>query len=163
MTRRKVSAAIVLLLMTLVFFTGAASGASILSSASQIAQVVSPADNSGNFPISSMLTVDASGALKPIPGPMPENQVFILTRIAWSFMATDPTLTEKVMLNVGDYYRSHVQLSNGFCTAVDGGDPGIPIINLTPSVFVQKEGDPDNQPIPGKLNLRLMGYAAKIN
>ena len=76
MTRRKLFAAPVLLLMRMLLFVGAASGASILSSANQIAQVVSPASNSGSFLISSMLRVKRNGALEPITGPMPENTGF---------------------------------------------------------------------------------------
>jgi hypothetical protein len=163
MTRWKLFAAPVPLLLAILLCVGAASGASILTSAYQIVQVVSPADNSGSFPISSMMQVLPNGNLQAIPTPLPDNLVFIVTKISWSFMATESTLSDQVMLNVGPYYRSHVQLSTGFCSVTDGGDPGVPITNLTPTVFVQREGDPDNIPIPGKLHLRLMGYVAIIN
>ena len=139
MIRRRLWAAPILLLIGMLIFTGAASGASILSSADQIAQVVSPTSNNGSFPISSMLRVKADGQLEAIPGPMPENQVFIVTRIIGYFIADDPTFTGLATFNLGDYYRLSPQISNGFCTFVDGITPGVPITNLNPTVYLHLE------------------------
>jgi hypothetical protein len=163
MTRRKGSAACVLLLMGMMVLTGMASAASILENASQIAQVVSPPGNTGSFPISSMLVVKAKGQLEPIPMPLPENQVFIVTRIIGYFIADNPNLNDLTTFNLGDYYRTSPVLTNGFWSFTDGITPGIPITNLGATVYLHLEADSTKTPIPGKLNLRVMGYTANIN
>ena len=76
MIRRKLFAAPVMLVMLMLLVAGAASGDSILTSVNQIGQVVSPADNSGSFLISSMLGVDAQRAPETFPGSMPANTGF---------------------------------------------------------------------------------------
>jgi hypothetical protein len=162
MARRRLLAVAFLLVMALVAVTGAES-ASILENAYQICQVVSPSGNSGIFPISGMMVVSPTGVQAPISAPLPENWEFILTRVIWNFIATDTTLTGPLQLNVGDYYRLNAQSTSGFAAAMDGFAPGIPIVNLGATVFVQRFGDATNTPIPGKLNLRLMGYLANIN
>ena len=163
MIRRRLWAAPMLLVIGMLIFTGAASGASILSSAEQIAQVVSPTGNSGSFTISSMLAVKSNGQLEPIPGPVPENQVFIVTRIIGYFIATDPNLNTGTTFNLGDYYRMSPQISNGFCTFVEGITPGVPITNLGAVVYLHQATDTTKTPIPGVLNLRVMGYSTTIN
>jgi hypothetical protein len=163
MIRRRLWAASILFLIGMLIFTGAASGASILTSADQIAQVVSPTGNNGSFPISSMLRVKGNGQLAPISGPMPENQVFIVTRIIGYFIAEDPNFNGLATFNLGDYYRGSPQISNGFCTFMDGLTPGVPITNLAPTVYLHLESDSTKAVIPGKLNLRVMGYSTNIN
>lgn len=160
MIRRRLWAAPILLVIGMLIFTGAASGASILASPDQITQVVSPTSNSGSFPISSMLIVKANGQLEPIPGSMPGNQVFIVTRIIGYFIATDPNLNTGTTFNLGDYYRLSPQISNGFGTFVEGITPGVPITNLGALVYLT---DPNKAVIPGVLNLRVMGYTTTIN
>ena len=160
MIRRRLWAAPILLVIGMLIFTGAASGASILASANQIAQVVSPTSNSGSFPISSMLRVNANGQLEPIPAPMPENEVFIVTRIIGYFIADEPSLNTGTTFNLGDYYRMSPQISNGFCTFMEGITPGVPITNLGALVYLT---DPNKAVIPGVLNLRVMGYTTTIN
>lgn len=162
MTRRKFSAAPALLLILALLLAGAAS-ASIIKNVYQIGQVVSPQPNTGQFTLASMQEVDPSGVLKPIPGPLPANQVFILTKVTYNFTATDTQLNSAVTLNVGDYYRMGATLSSGFCTGNDSIAPGIPIVNLGANVYVNQNSDPSKTPIPGKLNLRLIGYIADIN
>lgn len=163
MIRRRLWAAPILFLIGMLIFTGAASGASILTSADQIAQVVSPTFNNGSFPISSMLKVKGNGQLEPIPGPMPENQVFIVTRIIGYFIAEDSTLNTGTTFNLGDYYRSSPQINNGFGTFVEGITPGVPITNLGAVVYLHRATDLTKTPITGVLNLRVMGYSANIN
>jgi|GEM_PF-4196257 len=163
MIRRRLWAAPTLLVLGMLIFTGAASGASILESADQIAQVVSPASNTGSFPISSMLSVKSDGKLSPISGPMPENQVFIVTRIIGYFIATDPTLNTGATFNLGDYYRASPQISNGFGSFMEGITPGVPITNLSPVVYLHRATDSTKAVIPGVLNLRVMGYSTTIN
>jgi hypothetical protein len=110
-----------------------------------------------------MLRVKGNGQLEPIPGPMPENQVFIVTRIIGYFIADDPNFNGLATFNLGDYYRSSPQITNGFCTFMDGLTPGVPITNLTPTVYLHLESDLAKAVIPGKLNLRVMGYVTTIN
>jgi hypothetical protein len=160
MIRRKFSAALLLILGLLL--AGAAS-ASIIDNAYQMTQIVSPQPNSGSFIISSMKVVDRNGDLQALPGTMPANKVFILTKVTVNFTATDTSLTNKVTLNVGDYYRMGFVLSGGFCAGSDGIVPGIPIADLSDFVYLNKNEDPTKLPIPGKLNLRLIGYLADIN
>jgi hypothetical protein len=162
MNRRKLVAAPVLLLIGMLLFTGAASGASILTSTDQIAQVVSPTSNNGSFSISSMLRVRGDGQLEPIPGPIPENQVFIVTRIIGYFIADDPNFTGLATFNLGDYFRMSPYISAGFCTFLDNITPGVPITSLNPTVYLHLEYDPSKAAIPGKLNVRVMGYATNI-
>jgi hypothetical protein len=163
MNRRKLFAAPVLLLTGMLLLSGAASGASTLTSADQIAQVVSPTINNGSFPISSMLRVKGDGQLEPISGPMPENQVFIATRIIGYFIADDPTFTGLATFNLGDYFRMSPYISAGFCTFLDNITPGVPITNLNPTVYLHLEYDSSKAVIPGKLNVRVMGYVTNIN
>jgi hypothetical protein len=163
MIRRKLFTAPVLLLMLMLLVAGAASGAAILSSANQIGQVVSPTGNSGSFPISSMLVVMKNGQLGAIPASMPANQVFIVTRITGYFIATDRTLNGGAIFNLGDYHRLGPQFTNGFCSFNDVITPGVPITGLGATVYLHLATDLDKVAIPGKLNLRVMGYVAEIN
>jgi hypothetical protein len=163
MIRRKLFAAPVMLVMLMLLVVGAASGDSILTSTNQIAQVVSPAGNSGSFLISSMLGVDRSGALKPISGPMPANTVFIVTWICGNFIAADPSLNASTTFNLGDYYRMSPQITNGFASFAEGISPGIPVNNLGATVYLHLASDQKKAPITGVLNLRVMGYVANIN
>ena len=66
-------------------------------------------------------------------------------------------------LNVGNYFGMGATLSSGFCTGNDSIAPGIPIVNLGATVYANLNSDTKKTPIPGKLNLRLMGYIADIN
>ena len=163
MIRRKLFPAPTLLLMLMLLVVGAASGASILTSASQIVQVVSPAGNNGSFPISSLLVVKAKGQLEPIPAPLPANQNFIVTRIIGYFIATNSSLNGTTTFNLGDYYRASPQLTNGFWSFTDAITPGIPITNLGATVYLHLEADSTKTPIPGVLNLRVMGYLTNTN
>lgn len=159
--RKRVTAS-VLVSMLILLGAGAASGAAILSSVDRIGQVVSPAGNSGSFPISSMLNVRENGQLEAI-GPIPANEVFIVTRITGYFIAADPTLTDTATINLGDYYSMGAQFSNGFCTINRVITPGVPISNPGATVYLHLRSDPNKASIAGKLNLRLMGYGANIN
>jgi hypothetical protein len=164
MFRRKFLVAPFLILILLLIIAGAASGASILRSADQIAQVVSPPDNNGSFPISSMLAVSRDGQLEAIPSTVPPNQVFIATRITGYFIAADPNLNGGAVFNLGDYYRMGPQLSNGFCSFSDTITPGNPITGLGATVYLYLTAAGSSQTaIAGKLNLRVMGYLADIN
>lgn len=163
MIRRKLFAAPVMLVMLMLLAVGAASGDSILSSTNQIGQVVSPAGNSGSFPISSMLKVNANGNLEPLPAVMPENQVFIATWISGYFIASDPSLNAQTTFNLGDYYRMSPQLTNGYGNFAEGIAPGIPITGLGANVYLHLASDATKTPLTGVLNLRVMGYLAKIN
>jgi hypothetical protein len=162
MIRRKLFAAPVLLLMLMLLVVGAASGDSILTSTKQITQVVSPAGNSGSFAISSMLKVNAKGQLEPLPASMPENEVFIVTWISGYFIATEP-LNVGTTFNLGDYYRLSPQLTNGFGQFAEAISPGVPITGLGATVKLNLASDQTKAAIPGVLNLRVMGYIAKIN
>ena len=161
MTRRKFSAAALLLILALLM-TGAAS-ASIINNVNQIGRAVSPQLNSGSFLISSMGIVDPNGNLLPISGPLPQNKVLIVTQVTYNFTATETNLNTTVTLNVGDYFRMGATLNGSFCTGSDNISPGIPIVNLGANVYVNKNSDPNKNPIPGKLNLQLIGYIADIN
>jgi hypothetical protein len=163
MIRRKMFAAPVMLVMLMLLAAGAASGDSILTSTNQIGQVVSPAGNSGSFPISSMLAVDRNGALQPISGPMPPNTVIIVTWISGNFIAANPSLNASTTFNLGDYYRMSPQITNGFASFAEGISPGIPITNLGATVYLHLASDTAKTPITGVLNLRVMGYVANIN
>jgi hypothetical protein len=163
MIRRRLWAAPTLLVLGMLIFTGAASGASILTSADQIAQVVSPPSNTGSFTISSMLRVKGDGQISPIPWPMPENQVFIVTRIIGYFIATDPTLNTATTFNLGDYYRMSPQITNGFGSFLEVITPGVPITNPNYLVYLYRNSDSTKTAITGVLNLRVMGYSATIN
>jgi len=110
-----------------------------------------------------MLRVKANGQLEALPVLMPENQMFIATRIIGYFIADDPNLNGSATFNLGDYYRSSPQISNGFGTIIEGITPGVPITNLTPTVYLHLASDLTKQVIPGKLNLRVMGYITTIN
>ena len=159
MIPRKLFAAPVLPLMLMLLVAGAASGDSILSSTRQIAQVVSPVSNNGSFLISSMLKVKAEEQLEPVS--MQENEVFSVTWISGYFIAADP-INANTTFNLGDYYRMSPQLTNGYGQFADSISPGVPITNLGATV---KLTQPPNTvtPIAGVLNLRVMGYIAKIN
>ena len=162
MTRRKFSAAPALLLILALLMAGAAS-ASIINNVNQIGVAVSPQPNTGQFTIASMKVVDPNGNLQPVTSTMPANKVLIITKVTYDFTATDTNLNSKVTLNVGDYFRMGATLSSGFCTGNDSIAPGIPIVNLEKNVYLNQNSDTQKTPIPGKLNLRIIGYIADIN
>jgi hypothetical protein len=162
MPRRKLFAAPALLLLLMVLVAGAASGDSILNSVSQITQVVSPVSNNGSFPISSMLKVNPNGQLEPMPASLPANQVFIATWISGYFIAAT-SINGNTTFNLGDYYRMSPQLTAGYCSFADGISPGVPITNLGATVYLYLVTDQTKTPLTGVLNLRVMGYIARIN
>jgi len=161
MTRRKFSAAPALVLILALLIAGAAS-ASIINSVYQIGIAVSPQPNSGSFLISGMSIVDPNGNLQSIPSILPENKVFILTKVTYNFTATETNLNTPVTLNVGNYFRMGASLNSSFCAGNDSISPGIPIVNLGATVYLNRNSVPGT-PIPGKLNLQLIGYIADIN
>ena len=91
MTRRRFSAVPALLLILALLRAGGVS-ASIINNVNQIGHGVSPQPPTGQFTLASMQGVDSSGDLNPIPGPLPANQVFILTKVTYNFTATDTTV-----------------------------------------------------------------------
>jgi hypothetical protein len=163
MIRRKLIAAPALLLLVMLLVAGAASGDSILTSPSQIVQVVSPEGNNGSFLISNMLKVQANGQLEPIPATMPENEVFIVTWISGYFIAATPGLNVSTTFNLGDYYRMSPQLTDSYGNFAESISPGVPITGLNPKVYLHLASDQTKTAITGVLNLRVMGYLAKIN
>ncbi len=162
MTCRKLFAAPALLLLALAMVAGV-DAASILESPNQLGNVVSPSSNNGSFLISSMQAVDRSGVLKPIPGPLPANQVFIVTRITGYFISSNSALNGGTVFNLGDYYRASPQITNGFGTIFETITPGIPITGLGATIFLHLASDAAKTPLTGNLNLRLIGYVANIN
>jgi hypothetical protein len=108
-----------------------------------------------------MLKVKANGQLELLPASMPPNEVFIVTWISRYFIAADP-INANTTFNLGDYYRMSPQLTNGYGQFAESISPGVPITNLGATV---KLTQPPNTvtPIAGVLNLRVMGYIAKIN
>ena len=94
---------------------------------------------------------------------LPANTAFVLTKLAWNFTATNTALNGDVLFTVGNYYRFRVTMINGYCSASDGTTLGVPITNMSQAVKVSMFGDPEQPPVAGTLNIRLVGYTAPDN
>ena len=88
MTRRKLVALPILLLILALLGAGAASAA-ILQKGSQIVNLVAPQPNDGDIAFSELSIRHSDGSLTPFV--LPANTVLIISKIAWNFTPSQGT------------------------------------------------------------------------
>jgi hypothetical protein len=157
MTRRKLSAVPILVVVLALLAAGAASAA-ILQKGSQVLNLVSPATNTGSYAFTELYVRKPDGSIAPFV--LPDNTVLIISGITWGFYPTDPSLNGRVQLNLGEYYRMGAQVANGSGGSTDYIAPGVAATNMDALIWVEKAGDPDRKPIPGQLSLRMECFTA---
>ena len=163
MNSRKPFAVPFLLLMLMLLVVGAASGASILTSANQIGQAVSPASNNGSFTISSMQVVNSNGRCNPSSG--------LCRRIMFLSSRGSPGISSpRTQPQRWHYFQPGRLLpfepsahSTVFAASMRASPPGFPSPVWAPTFISISRTDQNKTPIIGKLNLRVMGYLATIN
>jgi hypothetical protein len=160
MTRRKLSAAPVLVVVLALLLAGAASAA-ILQKGSQVLNLVSPAVNTGNYAFTELLVRNPDGSVTPFV--LPADTVLIISVITWGFSPTDTSLVGLVQFYAGEYYRMRAQVANGYGGSIDYIAPGVAATNMDARIFVTRVGDATGTPIPGQLNLRMECFTAPNN
>lgn len=158
MTRRKIFAAAALLAMLPLLGSGAAPAA-ILQTGSQIVNLITPSGNNGNVLLSELWIRKSDGTSELYV--LPPNTVLIISKLAWNFIPSQGT-TGQLQLNVGEYYRAVVQVTNNRCGGNDSILPGVAVTNMSQRIYLQQFGGPAT-PIPGTLSMRLVCYTAPDN
>ncbi len=160
MARRKLSAALILLL-SLALFSGGAAPAAILQKGSQIVNLVVPATNNGSIAFNALMIRRPDGSTAPYT--LPPNSVLMITKVAWNFKPADTQFSGLVQLNLGEYYRARAQVINSYCSGNDLVLPGAPAANMSALIYLERVGDPDRTPLPGTLSMRLVCYTVPDN
>lgn len=159
MARRKL-VTVPLLLLILARLGAGTAPAAILQTGSQIVNLVAPGTNNGNIAFSQLYIRNSDGSVTPFV--LPANTVLIISKIAWNFTPSQGA-TGVLQFNLGEYYRMGAQISNNYCTANDSILPGVAVTNMNARIFLEQDGDPDHNPIPGLLSMRLVCYTAPDN
>jgi hypothetical protein len=159
MPRRKL-VAVPLLFLILALLGAGAAPAAILQKGSQIVNLVAPGTNNGDIPFSQLYIRNPDGTVTPFV--LPANTVLIISKIAWNFTPSQGA-TGSVQLNLGEYYRMGAQINNNYCNGNDSFLPGVAVTNMNARIFLEQVGDPDRDPIPGRLSMRLVCYTAPDN
>lgn len=152
----KLRATLLLVLILVLTSAGGVPGA-ILEKGNQLINLVNPLVNTGQFPFTGLYIRNTNGDAVPFTG---TDQVLVITKVLWTFTATDSSLNYTMQLNIGNYFRMSAKFTNGLASGSDGVIPGIPITNFNSNIYVCKQDDPDYVPIPGNLSMRLVGYLA---
>ena len=159
MTRRKLFAAAALLVILTLLGAGAAPAA-ILQKGSQIVNLVVPSNNNGNVAFSDLYIRNPDGTVTPYV--LPANTVLIISKLAWHFVPSQGA-TGQLQLNVGEYYRAVVQVTDNYCSGNDSILPGVAATNMSSRIYLEQFGDEKRTLIPGTLSMRLVCYTAPDN
>ena len=154
------------LILTLLVSAAGLSGAGILDNASQIVNLA--ASGTGTVvPLNTVARVTPDGGIIPFdPG---SNVVVVINKIMWKFKPDNPQITNPVQLRltaipfspsgVSFYNKKSGVGSDGYAFENDNIAPGIPVAIQDATKWGFFVVDlVTNQPIPGNLGVRMVGF-----